>query len=341
MDIKTRIIGLTHLFAAIFFASALASCNRIFEQEGDCSLHCTLKFRYDMNMKFADAFSNSVSHIEVYVYDTETGALLFKQEECGEKLSSEDYVMELEGLAPGSYDIAVWGGDGLCKEKFILDAPETGHYMTDVICTMQREEGNVKEDVGSLFYGMKRVTFEGTYGTHQETIYLTKNTNTVRVVLQHLSGIDVNPDEFIFKITDENGVMAYDNNVLEDEVLTYFPWSVTSGSAGIDAELKSTKAQTSVSVALAEFTLGRLVTGNDPILSISNKVTGKTVLSIPFKDYALLVKGNYNKDMSDQEYLDRQDEYNLTFFLDEHGNWLTSQIIINSWHLVLQDSELN
>ena len=75
MDIKTRIIGLTHLFAAIFFASALASCNRIFEQEGDCSLHCTLKFRYDMNMKFADAFSNSVSHIEVYVYDTETGAL--------------------------------------------------------------------------------------------------------------------------------------------------------------------------------------------------------------------------------------------------------------------------
>jgi hypothetical protein len=206
---------------------------------------------------------------------------------------------------------------------------------------MQREEGNVKEDVGSLFYGMKRVTFEGTYGTHQETIYLTKNTNTIRVVLQHLSGIDVNPDEFIFKITDENGVMAYDNNVLEDEMLTYFPWSVTSGSAGIDAELKSTKAQTSVSVALAEFTVGRLVTGKNPTLSISNKVTGKTVLSIPFKDYALLVKGNYNKDMSDQEYLDRQDEYNLTFFLDEHGNWLTSQIIINSWHLVLQDSELN
>ena len=177
-----------------------------------------------MNMKFADAFSNSVSHIEVYVYDTETGALLFKQEECGEKLSAEDYVMELKGLAPGSYDIAVWGGDGLCKEKFILDAPETGHYMTDVICTMQREEGNVKEDVGSLFYGMKRVTFEGTYGTHQETIYLTKNTNTIRVVLQHLSGIDVNPDEFTFKITDENGVVrfAFISRIMKEKGIDYY-----------------------------------------------------------------------------------------------------------------------
>ena len=44
--------------------------------------------------------------------------------------------------------------------------------------------------------------------------------------------------------------------------------------------------------------------------------------------------------MSDQEYLDRQDEYNLTFFLDEHGLWTTSVIIINSWSVVLNDTEL-
>ena len=70
------------------------------------------------------------------------------------------------------------------------------------------------------------------------------------------------------------------------------------------------------------------------------KEDDKLVLSIPLKDYALLVKGNYNKAMSDQEYLDRQDEFNLTFFLDEYGQWTTSRIIINSWHLVIQDSVL-
>ena len=74
----------------------------------------------------------------------------------------------------------------------------------------------------------------------------------------------------------------------------------------------------------------RLVTEKNPVLSIYNVRENEKVLSIPLKDYALLVKGHYNRAMSDQEYLDRQDEYNLTFFLDEHGQWATSRIIINS-----------
>ena len=67
---------------------------------------------------------------------------------------------------------------------------------------------------------------------------------------------------------------------------------------------------------------------------------GETVLSIPLIDYALLIKGYYNRDMSDQEYLDRQDEYNLTFFLDENNHWISSSIIINSWRVVLSETEL-
>jgi hypothetical protein len=63
----------------------------------------------------------------------------------------------------------------------------------------------------------------------------------------------------------------------------------------------------------------------------------KVVLSIPLIEYALLVKGNYNRNMSNQEYLDRQDEYNLTFFLDESGEWISSSIIVNSWKVVLKN----
>jgi hypothetical protein len=78
----------------------------------------------------------------------------------------------------------------------------------------------------------------------------------------------------------------------------------------------------------------------NPILSIYNAESGEVVASIPLKDYALLVKGNYNRAMSNQEYLDRQDEYNLTFFLDEFGNWASSRIIINSWNVILQETDL-
>ena len=94
-----------------------------------------------------------------------------------------------------------------------------------------------------------------------------------------------------------------------------------------------------MSVAVAELTTGRLMTDQEPVLTVRNR-EGETVLSIPLVDYALLVKGYYNRDMDDQEYLDRQDEYNMTFFLDENDRWVNTSIIINSWHVVLQDVDI-
>ena len=341
MDMKIKFRTLAWL-SALFVLFTVSSCGTIFDEQEDCPSQYLVKFKYDMNMKFADAFPNAVSYVTVHVYDAETGKLVLKQTEDGEALTQEGYSMELIGIQPGTYDIIAWCGDGLKDSHFSVVEPVVGTSAKEELnCMMKRENGGlVKEDVGQLFHGMKRVTFGAEYGTYVETLNLTKNTNTVRIVLQHLSGVDVNPDDFVFEIKDENGFMAYNNELLEDEVLTYSPWSVTAGSADINADIYG-RSQTSVSVALAEFTIGRLMTDKNPVLSIYNvRKDNKKVLSIPLKDYALLVKGNYNRSMSDQEYLDRQDEYNLTFFLDEHGLWATSVIIINSWSVVLKDTEL-
>ena len=43
--------------------------------------------------------------------------------------------------------------------------------------------------------------------------------------------------------------------------------------------------------------------------------------------------------MDAQEYLDRQDEYNMTFFL-HNGQWMSAQIIINSWVVVINNENL-
>ncbi len=321
----------------------MVSCN-IYEDYSDCTLLCQIKFKYDMNMKFADAFANSVNHVALCVYDATTGKLVHKQVESGEALSREGYAMEFDNLKPGTYDMIAWCGDGLLEGNFEVPEQIVGtSEMTDLTCTMDRENGGkVTKDVKQLFHGMKRVTIEERYGVHTETISLTKDTNTVRVILQHLSGIDVDKDQFRFEIKDVNGALDYDNSLMEDEVLSYSPWSVTAGMAGVGSgEVRSLRAQTSVSVALAEFTVNRLMTSTNPILSVYNtEDNDKLVLSIPLKDYALLVKGNYNRQMDDQEYLDRQDEYNLTFFLDEFGNWATSMIIINSWSVVVNNSDL-
>lgn len=338
MKIKFRTLA---WLSALFVLFSVTSCNSIFDEQEDCPSIYRVRFKYDMNMKFADAFPNTVSYVAVHVYDAVTGKLVLKQTDGSKALAQEGYAMELVGLQPGTYDIVAWCGDGLHDGHFDVIEPVVGtSTINELDCTMERESGGlVKKDVGQLYHGLQRVTYPDSYGTYTETISLVKNTNVVRIVLQHLSGVDVNPGDFTFEIKDENGLMAYDNEVLDDELITYSPWSVTAGSAGVDAEYG--RSQTSVSVALAEFTVSRLVVENNPVLSIYNvKKDNEKVLSIPLKDYALLVKGNYNRLMSDQEYLDRQDEYNLTFFLDEHGNWLTSKIIINSWSVVLNDTGL-
>ena len=84
----------------------------------------------------------------------------------------------------------------------------------------------------------------------------------------------------------------------------------------------------------------RLVQGQELRLTVTDKETGRTVFSIPLIDYALLVKGFYNRDMDDQEYLDRQDVYDMVFFLDESDRWLDAYIYVNSWNVVLHNSAL-
>ena len=44
--------------------------------------------------------------------------------------------------------------------------------------------------------------------------------------------------------------------------------------------------------------------------------------------------------MSDQEYLDRQDSYDLVFFLNERNEWLATSIYINSWRVVLSHADM-
>lgn len=74
-------------------------------------------------------------------------------------------------------------------------------------------------------------------------------------------------------------------------------------------------------------------------LHVYEHSTGRSIINIPLIDYALLVKGNYQSRMDDQEYLDRQDSYSLVFFLDEKANWQASTIYINSWRVVLSNSD--
>lgn len=347
MKVPTYISKLKTRWLLLWMVGILAaSCDTIYEDEGDCTTYFRVKFTYDMNMSFADAFAHNVKSVTLYIFDGE-GRLIDKQSESGSVLAEDDYVMNL-GIEPGTYTLVAWAEGWETGSTFTYPMMQPNmHSLHNLTCRMNREydEGNaayIDNDLTPLFHGIaQNIELEELLDGGEQIIpiNLTKNTHNVRVMLQHLSGEDIHADDFTYTITDVNGHMNYDNSLLDDETLTYRAWTTYEGTASL-ASLDGTRdTQTSVSVAIAELTTGRLMADQEPALTVRNE-KGETVLSIPLVDYALLVKGHYNRNMSDQEYLDRQSEYNLTFFLDEDNRWVNSSIIINSWHVVLQETEL-
>ena len=325
-------------------ALASSSCENglIFEGEGDCGIYYRICFKYDYNIKFADAFANEVNSVALYVFDEND--ILVEEIATTDKdaLSSGTFEIPIE-LEPGSYTLLAWGGL-MDEESFdMLADTKTGVTKLEelqVRMHRQYEDGKAKisEDLLPLYHGSMSLEVKDVPGTYTETMSLMKNTNVIRVLLHEISGHDIDAEKFIFEINDDNGLYGWDNALLDDEMITYSAWSQSTGTADMsDVEVK---AVTSATVALAEVTIGRMRAGDSPVLHIRSRETGEDVFRIPVADYALLVKGNYREKMGDQEYLDRQDEYTMTFFLDE-GEWVSSVIYINSWRVVLNNTELN
>ena len=343
MKISARLRNHCAAALSLLCLAVLPSCESIFEYEGDCSVNWRMNFRYDLNMKYADAFSHKTRNVTLYAFD-QSGALVWQNTVQGDTLSTEGYAMNLD-LEPGVYDILAWAGCEEAAENFTIYPTKTdGLTCDDIYCEINRkydDQGNAYVDshLGTFMHGfVNDLEVVNEEGTHHVKMPMTKNTNEVYILLQNLSGEPMDKDDFTFTITDNNGRMAYDNSLLPCEEITYKAWRKASGTVGEDG-VESRATITSASVVVAELTIGRLVMGNDPRLNIINKA-GELVLSIPLIDYALLIKSHYD-DMTDQEYLDRQDEYNMTFFLDEDMHWVSSYIYINSWKVVLSDVDFS
>ncbi len=336
-----------YLLTAVVGSVALCSCdNAIYDYEGDCSINYRVKFKYDYNIKFADAFAQEVETVTLYLLDADNN-IVWQKTESGDVLKNPDYAMVVD-VEPGTYSMMAWAGTA-DKGSFVIPSATNA---TGLTCTLNRShdaEGKayVDKDIDRLFHGyMPPQEFIDYEGTYYYTMPLVKNTNNVRVILQHTTGTPLENDRFHFSITDNNGSMDWDNTVLPDENIIYHAWHTKTGYAEMEDPILAKDARGQVntfSATVAELTVPRLMKGHKTRLTVTDTQNGDTVFSIPLIDYALLVKGVEREEimkMDDQEYLDREDEYAMTFFLDEGFRWINAYIYINSWKIVLQNSDL-
>ena len=333
----------------ILLISATASCDSILDyDEGDCTIEYRVKFKYDYNMKFANAFAKEVERVTLYAFD-EDGKFVYQKMEEGNRLKADDYSMKVE-IDPGKYHLVAWAG--LVDESYAIPLLVPGKsdleeltVQTNRITQTRAANGqliNVVGNIASLWHGESLQTFTRAGRQEEITVSLVKNTNAFRVILQQMDGVPIDVNAFDFSITDDNGLMNYDNSLLKDDMLTYQPYNRSTGS--ITRSTSKTKVNsemtTPISTAIADLKVGRLLENQKPRLTITNKETKETVLSIPLIDYLILTKSIEHKEMPAQEYLDREDRYTMTFFLDPNMAWLKTEIMINDWIIRINENDL-
>ena len=310
---------------------ALASCSTITEELPPCKNY--VQFCYDRNMHFVDAFPVQVKRIHLYVFDAAGKFVTLLADE--QDFFGEGYRMALPELPAGDYRLIAWAG--LYEDSYACrTALEPGVSMPEDICVKMRREADCTQcrELDALWHGEARMSIpDGESRT--ETIRLTKNTNRFRIIVQGEGDLTLRQEELDFTIRDCNGHLNYDNTLLADDEIGYKPYYKA------DADLSAqTKAEGGISAVAAELNTLRLMEDADARLTITHS-SGETLVDIDLIRYLLLTKME-GHDMSAQEYLDRQDEYAMIFFLNKDvlGNYMLMYIQVNGWTIRPQDGNL-
>lgn len=326
--------------AALYAASmvlAFSSCERIYDDLDPCPHGVSLRFVYDYNMEYANAFPAQVDCLTLYIYDEE-GNYVDTKVVTGAELQDEDYRMRLD-LEEGTYHFVAYGGLACGESSFsVLQAPVQGSKKSDLRVAMDADCLTVpaRRKLHDQFWGELTLTTVDLY--REGTVKMMKNTNTLRIVLQQEDETQsVNVDDFDFEITDDNTLFNHDNDLLPNGEITYIPWAKGQAQTGVAIVGPGQVEPQPVEVAYAEFSTSRLMTKNSPRLVVKRRKDGETVIDFPLNEYLLIMKSD-RYEMGNQEYLDRESRWTLFFFL-RNGIWLQTRIVVNDWVVRINNVE--
>ena len=266
-----------------------------------------LRFVYDYNMKYADAFQNEVTKAALFICD-DKGTYLSRKDIEGDELKANNIRMDLD---PGTYQLLTWAGLDEGSYEWPELTPGTSTIKDIRVRTRRGADATQSNELEPLWHALDTLVITG--DQHEEkVISLAKNTNKLRVVLQDTEGYSMDVKDFTFQIVADNGYMDYDNQLLDDPAITYTPYYAKSIDIAGGDTINGKPANQYV--AVAELNTMRLMDKKNYRLIVRHKDWEEDVLNVNLCNYLLLTQME-GHDISAQEYLDRQDEYSIVFFL--------------------------
>lgn len=323
---------------------AAASCESIYEDESDCSAKIKFVFKKHRQAlhaaygKAADVFDSTVESVHLFIYDAQSGELVFEKSEMTANLKSEtelklgtgtDKCYMTVDLTPGNYRLVAWCGLGNDNRNnaFSLGGESTRTQYSECSVTIDESTGNPVNDekYDCLYHGAATATVD--FNTAAVIpVELTKNNNDIAVWVQHTSAL-FGPGDYEVVYTDANGSMKFeDNSLTRNDMLEYHPHTTSL----LATETVFNGDTVEAGALVAHISTSRLTEANQNTakLEVRNR-QGETLFSVPFIKY-LLEMQDLTRD--GQYYLDCEDTFNCSFYLSgDNGLWMPARIIINNW----------
>lgn len=318
------------VLALLWMFLSCISC--IDENRDDCG-EVVIRFDYSYNILSANAFEKQVNKVTLYVFDKKSKILVLK-EIAQDNLLKNELGFKTNRLEAGEYIFAAWAQGAQqnpVSSDYGIPVLKVGiSTVDDLTYYIERVGNSTNRQLSNLLIGVSEAKINDIIDMQYVNLNLKKVNRTVRVILLPYTasaGLDVNDYEFSIEDKIGNGHINYDYNILEDASLTYFPYYkanlLPAPSELLDPD-EINKA------AVAEISLSRILVSNNPKLIIKSNTHKSTLFSVSLPWLLSLTSSENHTEWDLQEYLDRQDEFAITLFID-NDSWIKNTIIVNGW----------
>lgn len=317
--------------AAGLMALTFVSCDSsfVYEDLRLCIPDYRVRLSYDHNLTSTQKVE-LVEAAEIYAFDQD-GKLAAISKADKAELEANDWSLPIDLERFETYDLVVWCGL-TANSPFGLDGTRAVTSKEDLTCrlaTQPDERGRNTSDkkFPHLFHSTKTVSYTVDDGLEEYVVPLVKNNNEIDIIIRSERDEQTVASDYTVEIIDKNGVMAHDNAVSGDEVI-YLPTGWTSGEFPFSDGQGGYSTETSQAVK-AEMHVARLMKDASPVLKIYRNSDGKRMYDGSLLELFAEVKQHIRPDMDLQEYLDRQDQYNVDLVLTNKVS-----IYVNGWRII-------
>lgn len=348
----------------------ISSCSMMTEELPECETLVRVSFKYDYNIQRADMFHDHVGMVRLFVIDADNETVVrditYSNRDNGDIIKAEDnryFTVTLNDLPLGHnyrfmavalqrpYDETL----APATDKFIGTFPGLGENADKLQMRLTRSEiadeaerhHVTAPDCGldTLWMGntTKPITVPAVNNRNIivcDTISMVRDTKYLSLTLRQLDApADIRDSQFRVEITDNNGMLAWNNNLLPDSKLLYTPHAQwTSEVLNSENVVTERAAHYDISFSRLMFYMGA---GNASLQVIKNEDnTCVADINLP----SILSQGRnafeiYN--YSPQEYLDREYDYDLDMFLlNDQWQYINMKINITAWVIRIQRQQL-